>query len=121
MKRVKRKPMSRTFTAIAGLAALIALSASAATTDENPYSDLAPTNMPDQAKGRGGKSTAPLLPLSYYFVRHVRIVDQIERKFDDQSWRRFHNLRCTSHPAAWRTQLSGTSLPVASTVARIGP
>jgi hypothetical protein len=38
MKRVKRKPMSRTFTAIAGLAALIALSASAATADENPYS-----------------------------------------------------------------------------------
>jgi hypothetical protein len=30
--------MSRTFTAIAGLAALIALSASAATADENPYS-----------------------------------------------------------------------------------
>ena len=28
MKRLKRKPMSRTFTAIAGLAALIALSAS---------------------------------------------------------------------------------------------
>ena len=38
MKRLKRKPMSRTFTAIAGLAALIALSASAATADENPYS-----------------------------------------------------------------------------------
>jgi hypothetical protein len=35
---VKRKPMRRTFTAIAGLAALIALSASAATADENPYS-----------------------------------------------------------------------------------
>jgi len=30
--------MSRTFTAIAGLAALIALSTSAATADENPYS-----------------------------------------------------------------------------------
>ena len=30
--------MSRTLTAIAGLAALIALSASAATADENPYS-----------------------------------------------------------------------------------
>src|SRR5262249_32860022 len=38
MKRLKRKPMSRTFTAIAVLAALIALSASAATADENPYS-----------------------------------------------------------------------------------
>ena len=37
MKRLKRKPMSRTFTAIAGLAALIALSASAATADEKPY------------------------------------------------------------------------------------
>src|SRR5262245_24460595 len=34
----KRKPMSRTFTAIAGLAALIALSTSAASADENPYS-----------------------------------------------------------------------------------
>src|SRR6266446_6441806 len=38
MKRLKRKPMSRTFTAIAGLAGLIALSASAETADENPYS-----------------------------------------------------------------------------------
>src|SRR5204863_9502374 len=37
-KRLQRKPMTRIFTAIAGLAALIALSASAATADENPYS-----------------------------------------------------------------------------------
>src|SRR5262249_21367440 len=40
MKRLKRKPMSRTFTAIAGLAALIALSASATTADENPTAQI---------------------------------------------------------------------------------
>jgi|SRR5262252_6009219 len=40
--------------------------------------------MPDQAKGRGGKSSAPLLPVPITSLVMSGLSIKIERKFDDQ-------------------------------------